>query len=148
MSTYSAPRGPAPKPPSQRRCRNAPKSYGAAEPTVAGQGDEQPPLGFGAHELVADLWAVLGSSVEAQFYSAADWQRARLELWFAHTVMTAGQVPSANQWTAVQRGLDELLVSPAVKRRAGIELRRNGVDVDVVAAGEMVGKYKRSLKSV
>ena len=60
----------------------------------------------------------------------------------------AGQVPSANQWTAVQRGLDELLVSPAVKRRAGIELRRNGLDADAVAAGEMVGKYKRSLKSV
>ena len=38
--------------------------------------------------------------------------------------MTAGQVPSANQWTTIQRGLDELLVSPAVKRRAGIELRR------------------------
>ena len=33
-------------------------------------------------------------------------------------------------------------------RRAGIELRRNGVDADVVAAGEMVGKYQRSLTSV
>ena len=50
---------------------------GAAEPVLAGQADEQPPLGFDAHELVADLWAVLGSSVEGQFYSAADWQRAR-----------------------------------------------------------------------
>ena len=49
-------------------------------------------------------------------------------------------------WTAVQRGLDELLVSPAVKRRAGIELRCKGVDADVVAAGEMVDGYKRSLK--
>jgi len=46
------------------------------------------------------------------------------------------------------RGLDELLVSPAVKRRAGIELRCKGVDADAVAAGEMVGKYQRSLKSV
>jgi len=62
--------------------------------------------------------------------------------------MTASQVPSANQWTAIQRGLDELLVSPAVKRRAGIELRCKGVDADVVAASELVGKYKRSLKSV
>ena len=50
--------------------------------------------------------------------------------------------------TAIQRGLDELLVSPAVKRHAGIELWCKGVDEDVVAAGEMVGKYKRSLKSV
>ena len=148
MSTYSALRGPAPKPASQRRRRTKPESYGAAEPTVAGQGDVQPPLGFDAHELVVDLWAALGSSVEGRFYSAADWQRARWELWYANAVMTAGQVPSANQWTALQRGLDELLVSPAVKRRAGIELRRIGVDADVVAAGEMVGKYKRSLKSV
>ena len=148
MSTYSAPRGPAPKPASQRRRRTKPESYGAAEPTVAGQADEQPLLGFDAHGLVVDLWSVLGRSVEAQFYSAADWQRARWELWYANQVMAAGQVPSANMWTTIQRGLDELLVSPAVKRRAGIELRRQSVDADVVAAGEMVGKYKRSLKSV
>jgi len=148
MSTYSAPRGPAPKPASQRRRRTKPESYGAAEPTVAGQADAQPPLGFDAHALVVDLRAALGRSVEGRFYSAADWQRARLELWFAHKVMTAGAVPSANQWSAVQRGLDELLVSPAVKRRAGIELRCKGVDADAVAAGEMVGKYQRSLKSV
>ena len=121
---------------------------GAAEPVLAGQSDEQPPLGFEAHELVVDLWEVLGSSVEGQFYSAADWQRARRELWHANTAMTAGQVPSANQWTTIQRGLGELLVSPAVKHRAGIELRRTGVDADVVAASEMVGKYKRSLTSV
>ena len=68
MSTYAAPRGPAPKPASQRRRRSKPESYGAAEPTVAGHGDEQPPLGFDAHELVMDLWAALGSSVEGQFY--------------------------------------------------------------------------------
>jgi hypothetical protein len=148
MSTYSAPRGPAPKPASQRRRRTKPESYGAAEPTVAGQGDVQPPLGFAAHELVVDLWSALGSSVEGRFYSAADWQRARWELWYANRVMTAGQVPSANQWTSIQRGLDELLVSPAVKRRAGIELRRIGVDADEVAADKMVGEYKRSLKSV
>ncbi len=148
MSTYSAPRGPAPKPAGLRRRRNKPESYGAAEPVLADQAGEQPPLGFDAHQLVADLWAALGESVEGQFFSAADWQRARWELWYASTVMTAGQVPSANQWATIQRGLDELLVSPAVKRRAGIELRRRGVDADVVAAGEMVGKYKRSLKSV
>ena len=57
---------------------------------VAGQADEQPPLGFDAHALVADLWAALGQSVEGRFYSAADWQRARLELWYAHKLMTAG----------------------------------------------------------
>jgi hypothetical protein len=114
---------------------------------VAGQGDVQPPLGFDAHELVVDLWAALDSSVEGRFYSAADWQRARWELWYANAVMTAGQMPSANMWTTLQRGLDELLVSPAVKRRAGIELRR-ALDVDGVAADEQIARYKRVLKSV
>ena len=98
--------------------------------------------------MVVDLWAALDSSVEGRFYSAADWQRARWELWYANEVMTTGQVPSANQWTTIQRGLDELLVSPAVKRRAGIELRRKGIDADVLAVDEMVDKYKRSLTSV
>jgi hypothetical protein len=59
--------------------------------------------------------------------------------------MNAGPM---NMWATIQRGLDELLVSPAVKRRAGIGLRRKGVDSNVVAAGEMVGRYKRNLKSV
>ena len=147
MSTYSAPRGPAPKPESQRRRANKPRSYGAAEPVVAGSADEQPPLGFDAHELVADMWSALGRSVEDQFFSAADWQRARWELWFTDRAMTSGQVPSGHTWTAVQRGLDELLISPAVKRRAGIELKR-AVDVDAVAADEQIARYKRVLKSV
>ena len=81
---------------------------GAAEPVLAGQSDEQQPLGFDAHELVADLWSALGSSVEGQFFSAADWARARLEMWFTSRIMTAAQVPSANQWSAVQHGLSEL----------------------------------------
>ena len=148
MSTYSAPRGPVPKPESQRRRRNKPGSYGAAEPILAGQADEQPPLGFEAHELVVDMWSALGRSVEGQFYSAADWQRARWELWYANRVMTAGVAPTANQWTTVQRGLDELLISPAVKRRDGIELRRHGVDADEDAAVSMVGRYRQVLKSV
>ena len=44
--------------------------------------------------------------------------------------------------------MNEMLLSPAVKRRAGIELQRQGIDADAVAVDEMVGKYKRSLKSV
>ena len=71
-----------------------------------------------------------------------------MELWYANTVITVGQVPSANQ----RRPSSAVwMSSPSARRRrrrAGIELRRNGVDADVVAAGEMVGKYQRSSKSV
>jgi hypothetical protein len=146
MTTYSAPRGPAPKPASQRRRRNTPKSYGAAEAVVAGQGDEQPPLGFDAHPLVTDLWAALAQSVESSFYSAADWQRARMELWFADRSMASGQ-PSANAWAAIQHGLSEMLLSPATKRRAGIDVRPT-TDADADAADKQIARYKRVLKSV
>jgi hypothetical protein len=55
--------------------------------------------------------------------------------------MASGR-PSGQAWAAIQHGLNELLLSPAVKRRAGIELKR-AVDVDVVAADEQIARYKR-----
>ena len=122
---------------------------GAAEPVLAGQSDEQPPLGFEAHELVvgpvvgAGPVGPKGSSTPRRTGSVRDGNCGT-----PAPVMTAGQVPSANMWATIQRGLDELLVSPAVKRRAGIELRRKGVDADVVAAGEQIARYKRVLKSI
>ena len=61
--------------------------------------------------------------------------------------MSTGTPPSGHTWGAIQRGLNEMPLSPAVKRRAGIELKR-AVDVDAEAADEMVGRYKRVLKSV
>jgi hypothetical protein len=146
MTTYSAPRGPAPKP--QRRRRNKPVSYGEAEPVVAGQADGQPPLGFDAPKLVLDLWSALGQSVEGQFYSAADLARARWEMWFTSSLMSAGVVPTARQWATVQHALSELLISPAAKRRAGIELRPQAANEDADAAVSMIGRYRQSLKPV
>jgi hypothetical protein len=70
-----------------------------------------------------------------------------IELWFANRAMASGR-PSGSAWEAVQHGSNELLLSPAVKRRAGIALKR-AVDVDADAAMSMVGKYKQQvLKSV
>jgi hypothetical protein len=92
------------------------------------------------------MWDTVQESCESRFYSDADWQRLRMELWFANRTMTGGQ-PSANAWTAIQAGLNEMLLSPAIKRRAGIELKR-AVDDDADAAVSMVGRYKQVLKSV
>ena len=75
-----------------------------------------------------------------------DWQRLRLELWFANTTMASGR-PSAQAWDAIQHGLSELLISPAVKRRSGIELRPSP-DADENAAVSMIGRYRQSLKPV
>ena len=55
--------------------------------------------------------------------------------WYANHTMASGR-PSGQAWEAVQHGLNEMLLSPAVKRRAGIELRPQGVDADAVAAGD------------
>ena len=83
------PHGPVPKPAAQRRRRTPPASYGgAAEPTVAGQAAQQPRLGFKAHKLVTDMWKALSTSVEGQFFSDADWQRARLEMFYANGLLT------------------------------------------------------------
>jgi hypothetical protein len=140
--------GPAPKPASKRRRYGKPKSYGSAEATTAPAanpgvrelGIENP------HPLIASLWATVMNSCEAVFYSEADWQRLRLELWFANHTMASGR-PSAQAWDAIQHGLSELLISPAVKRRSGIELRPSP-DADEKAAMSMIGRYRQSLKPV
>ena len=38
--------------------------------------------------LITDMWKALATSVEGQFYSHADWERARWELWYANQLMT------------------------------------------------------------
>jgi hypothetical protein len=131
MASYRT-NGVPPKPEAKRRRRNKPASYGAAA--------------NGAHPLVQDMWNTVQHSCEAAFYSETDWERLRLELWFANHTMASGR-PSDQAWAAIQHGLNELLLSPAVKRRGGIELKR-AVDVDEYAAVSMVGGYRQALKSV
>ena len=53
-----------------------------------------------------------------------------------------------NRLAEEARKFNELLLSPAVKRRAGIELQPQGVDADAVAADEQIARYKTVLKSV
>lgn len=123
-----------PKKASERRRRNKPVSQGEATDIAVEIDSEQPDLGFSAHQMVQDLWLALADSVEAKFYSAADWQRARLELWFANDILTSGEPVRASSWAMVQAGLSALLVSPADKRKAGIELKRVVTDPDKDAA--------------
>jgi hypothetical protein len=94
------------------------------------------------------MWEVVQSSAEARFYSAADWARLRMELWNADQVLRSGKPISGNTWAGVQHGLTEMLISPAAKRRAAIELKPPGVDADEVAANNQIARYKTVLKSV
>jgi hypothetical protein len=73
---------------------------------------------------ISDLWSALQVSAEARFYSDADWHRVRIELAFGDGLMRRlldGEPVSATRWQQFQNALTELLISPAAKRRAGIE---------------------------
>jgi hypothetical protein len=142
--------GPVPRPDSKRRRYAKPKSYGAAQPTTAPAADSTTTRVLGIddpHPLIVSIWDTVQESCEAAFYGDCDWVRLRLELWHANREM-ASSLPSAQAWSAIQHGLNELVLSPAVKRRAGIEVTSQGVDTDEVAAVSMVGKYHQVLKSV
>lgn len=131
--------GPPPTRDSQRRRKNKPASYGAAEPEVAETPAAPPPRELGlnpVNEMIADLWAALQKSAEAKYYSDADWQRVRLELSYGNDLLLGDRVPGAQSWATFQAGLNALLVSPADKRRAGIELKPHRADPDDEAADE------------
>jgi hypothetical protein len=93
--------------------------------------------------MVARMWKALANSVEARFYSAADWERANLEMFYLHNILTE-KLMSPSLWQRVQQGLNELLVSPADKRRAGIELKA-AADADEEAAVLQMVKYQDKL---
>ena len=142
--------GPAPKPPSKRRRRTPPVSYGGAQPITAPAASvHDRELGFDVpvHPLVAGLWTALQTSAESRFYSAADWERARFELWYANALLTSGKPIPGNAWAAVQHGLSALLISPAEKRRCAIELKPPVADSDEIAAVSMMSKYRDKLKA-
>ena len=140
-------KGPNPKPASKRRRRTAPVSYGKAQPitvTTAATVDHE--LGFDAHPMVDRMWEALQTSCESRFYSIADWQRARFELWHCDQVLKGERITAAS-WAQIQAGLGALLVSPADKRRAGIEVVPSGRDEDADAAVSMMSSYRQKLQS-
>jgi hypothetical protein len=146
----SKPRGPAPQRDSQRRRRNKPTSYGAAEPVMTEAAAFRPELGItDPQPQIADLWNALQRSAEAKFYSDADWHRARVELVYGNELLRRivheGRV-SGQAWATFQNALTELLISPAAKRRAGIETRPV-VDAQVDAADAKILDLVEKLKA-
>lgn len=111
--------GPVPKRSDQRRRRNAP-----AIPIekVAGAASSQPELGIEVHGLVADWYAALAQGPEAQFYTPAMWQRARIVARMLDGVLTSGR-PSSQMYAALQADMKSLLVDAGELRRLGIEVQ-------------------------
>jgi hypothetical protein len=111
--------GPPPKRSDQRRRRNAP-----AIPItkVDGAAAAQPALGLEVHPLVADWYAALALGPEAQFYTPAMWQRARIVARMLDGVITSGR-PSSQMYAALQADMKSLLVDAGELRRLGIEVQ-------------------------
>lgn len=134
--------GPPPVPDDKRRRANKPASYGEAEHVQLDEEGAEPPRDLGianVDQMVQELWDSLHESAEARFYSEADWHRVRLELRYVNAVLSRG-VPGAEAWKTVQMGLNTLLISPADKRRLGIELKRRVGDEDDEAADEAMAQ--------
>jgi len=59
-------------------------------------------------------------------------------MWFINRTMV-DRPPTAAAWASAQSGLNELLLSPAVKRRAGVELKRQAADISTCGYHHSVG---------
>ena len=143
--------GVPPKRPSQRRHRAKPRSYGAAEVTEAPAAPKIPPLGIAEPTpVIADMWEALQTSAESRFYSTADWQRVRTVLTHGDALMAAlaaGGKVNAAAWKSFQDGMTELLISPAAKRRAGIEMKPV-TDNDEAEAEAQIAELQSGLRAV
>lgn len=139
--------GPAPQPNSQRRGRYKPKSHGLAKPVTGKATSKRPGLGIDEPvQLIADMWESLQESPESKFYSEPDWHRVRATLVYGDQLFRQEKI-NAVAWKMFFDGLTELLVSPAAKRRAGIELKPP-TDVDEVEADAAVAGLRSQIRAV
>jgi hypothetical protein len=72
---------------------------------------------------------------------------SRWELWYANTAMRSPRL-SGQSWAQIRHDLNDLLISPAAKRRAAIELKPPGPGTDEITAVSMMSEYKAKLKPV
>lgn len=112
-------RGPAPKRSDQRRRQNVRQFELVAIPGAA---VVAPTLGVEAHPMAGAWFAALEHGPEAQFYTPAMWQRARIVAVMLSRLLESAR-PSAQMWAALQTDMRGLLCDPAEMRRLGIEVQ-------------------------
>lgn len=114
-------RGPVGKRSDQRHGHRT-KAEQAKITKIQGAAATQPELGLEVHSLVADWYAALAEGPEAQFYTPAMWQRARIVARMLDGVLTSGR-PSSQMYAALQADMKSLLVDAGELRRLGIEVQ-------------------------
>jgi len=113
-----------PKRSDQRRRRNAPR-FGLDK--VEGAAVSAPVLGFDAHPLAESWYAALAVGAEAQYYTPAMWQRARIVAKMLSQVLESAK-PSSMMYVALQQDMKALLVDASELRRLGIEVQAAGAE--------------------
>jgi len=86
---------------------------------VHGAALKAPALGFDAHPLAADWFAALSNGTEAQFYTPALWQRARIVAVMLSKLLESGR-PSSQMYSALQGDMKAV----GGRRRAAASGRR------------------------
>lgn len=130
--------GPPPKRSEHRRRANTPKSQEAAGLVKPVGAVDAPELGLSdVHPVAQSLFDSIASSPEAQFFTPAVWQRARVHTHLLSRLLNSDR-PSAQMYAALQGDWQALLISPAEQRRLGIEVQRVVEDTDEDAAAATV----------
>ena len=137
--------GPVPKRSSERRRRNKPEGGEITSVSVRAGTVEQPPVSEEWHPIAKDWYGSLAQSGQARFYGPSGWQTARYVAEVMSRNLEASRF-SAQLFAAVSSAMTELLTTEGARRRARIELERNGaVDVDEDAAVIALDEYQRRL---
>lgn len=139
-------RGPAPKRSDQRRRRNSPERP-IEQPIGA---VDAPDLALpGVHPLAESLYEAIKTSPEAQFFTPAVWQRARISTQVLSNALNAGGKMSAIMYSALQSDWKDFLISPADQRRLGIEVQRadTGPDLEEEWLVAKLDDYRHRLES-
>lgn len=135
------PRGPVPKPSSQRRRRNKPKGAtpvkapARTRPVVPSPDPEW-------HSIALDWFNSLKDSGQAQFYEASDWASARYVAEAMSRNLNQGQKFSSMLFSAVMAGMTELLTTEGARRRARVELER-AAEPEKPASVSIMEDYRR-----
>ena len=136
-------RGPVPKRSTERRRRNKDN----AVETVSAAGEvRRPDPDPDWHPIALAWFDSLGESGQAQFYEPSDWQAARYVAEVMSRHLSAGRL-SAQLFAAVWSAMGELLTTEAARRRARVEVEREGkapVDAGVSVLDEYRARLAKS----
>jgi hypothetical protein len=89
---------------------------------VGGAAACRPALGLELHPLAVSWYEALGEGPEAQFYTPALWQRARIVASTLSDFLRSSK-PSSMMYTALQVDMKSLLVDAGELRRLHIEVQ-------------------------